>query len=432
MRVAIIAEVYLPKVDGVVHRTLNLINQLTARGDDVMVVCPEADGTGKSPVPVVEFPSFSFPLYPEYRIGLPNRRLVKALDRFAPDVLHYVNPFAFGFRCYDLLHREGFDAPSVFSFHTLYGEFVKQYKLLKPLSYLLWWLMREYHNRADINLTVSNAMQFELVRRGFQKVEHWPPAVDGKLFNPSRRNPEMRARLSRGYPNHPLLLTVSRLAPEKNVGFLAGVLDAFPQACLAVVGDGPHRGELETQFAGRKANFLGYLKGAALAEAYASADAFVYASETETMGNVVLEAMACGCPVIAPNAGGIPSLVQHGTTGLLYESRNLDDAVRVTRQVIEDEAFRTQLGRAARNEVAGWDWVHSIDRVRQVYWDSIDEYRQNSGQVTFRQRLAQTMTFALVAGFKSLSSPPKKVTQRRRRKRRSVARPRLQEVAVTS
>ena len=134
MRVAIIAEVFLPKIDGVVNRTLNLIEQLRARGDDVMVVCPQAEGTRKSPVPVVEFPSFSFPMYPEYRIGLPSRRLVTALDRFAPDVLHYVNPFAFGYRCYDLLHRESFDAPSVFSFHTLYGEFVKQYRLLRPLA----------------------------------------------------------------------------------------------------------------------------------------------------------------------------------------------------------------------------------------------------------------------------------------------------------
>src|SRR5689334_9711228 len=105
MKVAIIAEVFLPKIDGVVNRTLNLIDQLQARGDEVIVVCPQAEGTRRSPVPVVEFPSFSFPMYPEYRIGLPNRRLLKSLDHFRPDVLHYVNPFAFGFRCYDLLYR---------------------------------------------------------------------------------------------------------------------------------------------------------------------------------------------------------------------------------------------------------------------------------------------------------------------------------------
>src|SRR5215472_12447976 len=122
----------------------------------------------------------------------------------------------------------------------------------------------------------------------------------------------MRARLSNGQAHRPLLLTVSRLAPEKNVGFLADVLDRFPDAALAVVGDGPQRSELEQHFAGKNAHFVGYLKGAELAAAYASADAFVYASETETMGNVVLEAMASGCALVAPHAGGIPNLVRPG------------------------------------------------------------------------------------------------------------------------
>ncbi|MBV9126409.1 MAG: glycosyltransferase, partial [Planctomycetes bacterium] len=234
MRIGIIAEVFLPKVDGVVHRTLNLIRQLVRCEDQVMVVCPQAEGCRECPVPVVEFRSFSFPPYPEYRIGLPDRRLAKEVERFAPDVLHYVNPFAFGFRCYDLLQRCGVRVPSVFSFHTLYGEFVKQYKGLKALSKLLWWTMREYHNRADLNLTVSSIMREELVSRGFHRVNFWPPAVDSRLFHPDRKSPSMRDRLAQGHPERPLLLTVSRLAPEKNVGFLADVLRQLPEACLAI------------------------------------------------------------------------------------------------------------------------------------------------------------------------------------------------------
>src|SRR5271163_3507347 len=98
MRVAIIAEVFLPKIDGVVNRTLNLIRQLTKSRDDIMVVCPQAKGCTDCTVQVVDIPSFSFPLYPEYRIGLPDRRLALAINSFQPDVLHYINPFAFGFR----------------------------------------------------------------------------------------------------------------------------------------------------------------------------------------------------------------------------------------------------------------------------------------------------------------------------------------------
>jgi glycosyltransferase involved in cell wall biosynthesis len=402
MRVAIIAEVYLPKVDGVVNRTMNLIRQLVKQ-DDVLVVCPQAEGCKASPVPIVECPSFPFLLYPEYRIALPNQRLVKELHSFAPDVLHFVNPFAFGFRCHDLLQRAGVRIPSVFSFHTLYGEFAKQYKLLKPLSLLLWWLMREYHNRADINLTVSRIMQKELEERGFRRVEFWPPAVDGRLFHPSRKDAEMRARLSKGQTEKQLLLTVSRLAPEKNVGFLADVLDHFPNACLAVVGDGPQRGELERRFAGRDTNFIGYLKGAELAAAYASADAFLYASETETMGNVILEAMACGCAVVAPRAGGIPSLVSHGETAMLFTPGNLQEAVAATQALLSDESFRARMKQAARETVENWDWEHSIDRVRQVYRQAIEQYHPTSVPTTGKQRLAEMVVSGLVFGFRRLS-----------------------------
>lgn len=403
MRISIIAEVFLPKVDGVVNRTMNLIGQLARANDEVLVVCPWAKGDKACPVPVVEFPSFSFPLYPEYRIALPNKRLVKVLDHFAPDVLHYVNPFAFGFRCYDLLHRAGVRVPTVFSFHTLYGEFVKQYKLLKPLSHVLWWFMREYHNQADVNLTVSSIMRDDLAGRGFQGVELWPPAVDSDLFHPSRKSPAMRQRLGNGVTDRPLLLTVSRLAPEKNVGFLADLLDHFPDVSLALVGDGPQRAELERRFAGKNAHFVGYLKGAELAAAYASADAFVYASETETMGNVILEAMACGCPIVAPRAGGIPSLVSPQETGILYTPRNLEDAVGATRAVLSDNAFRSRLSRAAREVVERSSWDNSIARVREVYQQAIREHQDGPAHLNFQQRLAQIVVSSLVFGFRRLS-----------------------------
>jgi glycosyltransferase involved in cell wall biosynthesis len=401
MRIAIVAEVFLPKIDGVVNRTLNLIRHLRRSGDDVLVVCPEARGC-TCPVPLVTIPSFSFPLYPEYRIGLPDRRLPRTLRDFAPDVLHFLNPFAFGFQCHDVLRTARLKVPTVFSFHTLYGEFVKQYRGLGPLSTLLWWLTRAYHNRADLNLTVSALMQDELVRRGFCRVELWPPAVDSDLFHPRRANAAMRARLTRGRPDRPLLLTVSRLAPEKNVGFLADLIRAVPEACLAVVGDGPERAALEARFAGTDTHFVGYLQGEELAAAYACADAFVYASETETMGNVVLEAMACGRAVVAPRSGGIPNLLTHGTSGYLYTPRNLPEAVTLSRQLLADEATRARLGQAARQAIEERDWEQSIGRVRQVYAEAIRSGRTGQERWTWSDRLAQAATKVLVSAFRTV------------------------------
>jgi glycosyltransferase involved in cell wall biosynthesis len=414
MRVAIIAEVFLPKIDGVVNRTLNLIRHLRQAGDEVMVICPRARGCTASPAQVVHFPSFSFPLYPEYRIGLPNRRLVEEINEFKPAVLHYMNPFAFGFQCHDVLRKAGVHLPSVFSFHTLYGEFVKKYKALKPLSNVLWWLTREYHNRADINMTVSTPMQEDLIQRGFRRVELWPPAVDSDLFHPTRHNRRMRARLSNGRPERPLLLTVSRLAPEKNVGFLADVLAEVPGACLSIVGDGPYRPELERRFDGTDTHFVGYLKGEELAQAYASADAFLYASETETMGNVILEAMASGCAAVAPNAGGIPSLLAHGKTGFLYQPGDLKSAVGCTRLLLGDKEVRARLGRAARADVEERNWAHSIGRVREVYAEAVRDWRAPTAVWTWQRRVAQATTVALVSVFQLLASK-KRVARRRLR-----------------
>ena len=403
MRILIVAEVYLPKVDGVVIRTMNLIKRLQEQGDEVLVVCPATDEGRESPVPVAEFRSFPFPAYPEYRIGIPDERLIGVIREFAPDVLHYLNPFAFGFRCHDVVRKANLDIPGVFSFHTLYGEYVKQYPFLGSLSPLLWWLTRSYHNRADVNLTVSSVMKDELAGRGFDRVELWPPAVDSSLFKPEQGSAEMRNRLSAGHPEAPLLITVSRLAPEKNVAFLAGVMRQVPQARLAVVGDGPQRQELERTFQGTNTTFVGYLKGQELATAYASSDAFVYASETETMGNVILEAMASGLGVVAPRAGGIPSLVNEGESGLLFEPGDLPAATAQITSLLNDERLRDQMGGAAREHVAHWSWENGADIVRSYYREAIDSHRRLTDQMAATSRLAPLAISGMVSFFRALA-----------------------------
>jgi glycosyltransferase involved in cell wall biosynthesis len=225
----------------------------------------------------------------------------------------------------------------------------------------------------------------------------------------------MRARLTGDRPNRPLLLTVSRLAPEKNVGFLAGLIQQFPEACLAIVGDGPQRAELERMFNGLDVRFLGYLRGEELAAAYASADAFVYASETETMGNVVLEAMACGSAVVAPRAGGIPNLFSHGTSGFLFQPRDLADASHWTRMVLENEGLRTQVGQAARQAVEERNWEQSVNRVRQIYTAAIQRAYRPAIRWTVQQRLAQATTLVLVSAFRSMAAARKPHRPRARR-----------------
>ena len=415
LRVAVVAEVYLPKVDGVVMRTVRLLRELKRRGDEVLVLTPPARpprdpaaavGTDDNPARVAECRrAFPFPAYPEYRIGLPDGGVATAVRDFAPDVVHFVNPFAFGFRVHDLLLGSGVDAPTLFSFHTLYGEFVRRYgPPLSGLAPVLWWLTKSYHNRADANLTVSAATRDDLSNRGFQRVGLWRPAVDASLYRPAARDDALRAEHGAG-PGRPLLLTVSRLAPEKNVGLLAGVLDRLPAAGvggakLLIVGDGPARPALEKRFAGRDVAFLGYRTGAALARAYASADAFVYASETETMGNVVLEAMAAGCPVVAPRAGGIPSVVDAGRTGLLYEPGDAAACAAAVGRVLNDADTRASLIENGLSHTAGLTWAAAAGGVRDDYLRVIAarETAPGRGPAPRRARLAAA---ALVAAFRA-------------------------------
>jgi len=406
MRIAIVAEVFLPKIDGVVGRTVNLIQQLLANGDAVIIVCPKVSENRNSPVPLIEFPSFPCASYPEYAIGLPDHRLIYELKAFRPDVVHFLNPFAFGFQCYDLLCRSDLQVPVLFSFHTLYGEFVKQYRGLGVLSRLLWWLMKSYHNTAGRNLTVSAFMAEDLQKRGFERIALWPPAVDTTLYSPERNSASMRRRLSGNHPESPLLLTVSRLASEKNVSFLTEVLERVPEATLAIVGGGPQREELERRFSRYKAHFVGYLRGEELASAYASADAFVYASNTETMGNVILEAMASGLPVIAAKAGGVTSLIQHGIDGFLFTPRNAAEASQYVREIIESPQRHDQLSAAALTSVQTRTWRNSGNEVRSQYQQVIREFvKQAPSQlVSRRPGVAATLsTRALVRMFQLLA-----------------------------
>jgi glycosyltransferase involved in cell wall biosynthesis len=404
MRIVIVAEVFLPKVDGVVIRTMNLIRHLLDQGDEILVVTPYVENRGECPVRVVDFPSFPFVAYPEYRIGLPDQRLVTTIRDFQPDLVHYLNPFAFGFRCFDILETAGLRPPALFSFHTLYGEFVKRYAIVRPLSGMLWWLMRDYHNMADRNLTVSAIMQHELAAKGFERVELWPPAVDCELYHPHRANPAMRDRLTCGHSADRLLVTVSRLAPEKNVSFLLDVIRKIPNTRLAIIGDGPERAELERRFGGTNTAFFGYMKGEELATAYASADAFVYASETETMGNVVLEAMASGLGVVVPRAGGIPSLVANEETGLLYTPRDAHAAVSAILRLFDDEEFRRRVSQTARGTVECWGWNRSIHRVREHYVETIGQC-QSGAKVAVRKRwLGPVLVRSLVWAFRIVAA----------------------------
>ena len=151
------------------------------------------------------------------------------------------------------------------------------------------------------------------------------------------------------------------------------MLEALPDTRFALVGDGPHRQQLERHFEGTATTFVGYLAGEELAGAYASGDAFLFPSSTETLGLVLLEAMAAGCPVVGANRGGIPDIITDGINGCLYEPDGADGGaaslISATRKLLGNDLERQALRKAARSEAERWGWAGATEQLRGYYRD---------------------------------------------------------------
>jgi glycosyltransferase involved in cell wall biosynthesis len=259
----------------------------------------------------------------------------------------------------------------VASYHTHLPKYLEHYGMgmLEPL---LWELLKAAHNQAVLNLCTSTAMVQELSDKGIQHTALWQRGVDTELFRPELRSPAMRERLLNGRSDTgQLLLYIGRLSAEKQIERIRPVLDAMPDARLALVGDGPYRQQLESLFAGSATHFVGYLAGEELASAYASGDAFLFPSSTETLGLVLLEAMAAGCPCVAANRGGIPDIVSDGINGCLYEPDGPDGGAgsltAATQRLLADRSQHQQLRLAARSEAERWGWAGATEQLRGYY-----------------------------------------------------------------
>jgi glycosyltransferase involved in cell wall biosynthesis len=369
LKIAFFTETFLPKVDGIVTRLTKTVQHLVAAGDEVLIVCPEGAPDSYMGARVVGVPAMPLPLYPELKLALPRPAVAEALEAFDPHLVHVVNPAVLGLGGIWLAKTKGF--PLVASYHTHLPKYLEHYGMgmLEPL---LWELLKAAHNQARLNLCTSTAMVQELSEKGIQHTDLWQRGVDTDLFRPSLRSDAARRTLLGGHSDTgKLLLYIGRLSAEKQIERIRPVLEAMPDARLALVGDGPHRQQLEAQFSGLPVTFVGYLAGEELAAAYASGDAFVFPSSTETLGLVLLEAMAAGCPVVGANRGGIPDIVSDGVNGCLYEPDGPDGGAAsltaAVQRLLGNPAERQSLRQAARAEAECWGWAGATDQLRGFY-----------------------------------------------------------------
>ncbi len=363
MRVAIVAESFLPNVNGVTNSVLRVIEHLRRTGHEVLVIAPDtprgepAADRVHDGVRVHRVPSKMFPKVTSLPLGVPRPRMVGVLRGFEPDVVHLASPALLGWGGVHAARYLGI--PTVAVFQTDVAGFAESYGI-GMLSRASWAWTRRLHSKADRTLAPSTSAMENLAAHRIPRVHKWGRGVDITGFAPSARDEQLHRHWSPD--GRPVVGFVGRLAPEKHVERLAG-LAGRDDVQVVVVGDGVDRAKLQTLMP--SAVFTGALYGADLATAYASMDVFVHPGEHETFCQAVQEAMASGLPVIAPDAGGPRDLVAPMHTGMLLPVNGFESSLPQAVDHLLSERPRYSV--AARRSVLGRTWPAVCDQLLEHY-----------------------------------------------------------------
>lgn len=368
MRVAVVTESFLPQVNGVSHTVQRTVEHLTALGHQALVVAP-GDGpdhhrTGHGTVPVVRVRSVALPGYRSFPVGVPDRAVERALADFDADLVHLASPISLGAVGLRAARRLGL--PTVAVYQTDVSGFARQYGV-RATPVLDRWVAR-LHRRADRTLVPSSASHQQLARYGVPHLHRWGRGVALEQLGPQHRDDELREEWGVDEDRRVVVGYVGRLAAEKQVHRLTALAD-LPGVRLVVVGDGPRRAALERRLP--QAIFTGMLRGTELAAAFASLDVFVHTGDAETFCQTVQEAQASAVAAVAPASGGPLDLIDHGTTGLLFDPTDPGAMRASVSRLVEDPGLRADLAAAGRRRVATRTWRAVVSELVDVHYAAV-------------------------------------------------------------
>ena len=353
MRIGIVTETYPPEINGVALTVHSLAAGLAARGHTVELIRPrQAEPFRDEPgIFAVEMRGAALPRYPGLRFGLPaGRALRQRWSRLRPDAIYVATEGPLGWSAVRAANHLGI--PAATGFHTRFDAYANHYGV-GFLTPIVRGYLRRFHRRAAATLVPTEALSNELVALGVDSVRLLRRAVDTQLFHPRQRDASLRA--SWGVDgNTPVVLYVGRIAPEKNLDLAVRAFRAIqrevPKARYVWVGDGPSRAALEA--AHPDFIFAGVQRGDALARHYASADLFPFPSLSETFGNVILEALAAGLPVVAYEEGAAREHLVSGTNGYRIASGDERAFIEATATLAANASLIRHMGRAAQASIA--------------------------------------------------------------------------------
>lgn len=343
--------------DGVALTLNRLVSFLTGQGVEVLVVAPVAKAAAFAHAgEIAAAPSAPIPFRSEYRLALGlTPTLRRRLEAFDPDLVHIATPDLLGHQALAFAQASG--RPAVASYHTRYEAYLKDYGL-DFLKDFVTHRIRRFYGAFDEVYAPSASMIEALIADGFAPNIHlWSRGVDTARFDPARRSGAVRARLGADEAT-PVIAFAGRVVREKRLDILIEVFARLEGAHIphraVIIGEGPDRAMLQRRLAG--AAFPGFLTGTDLPEAYASADIFLFPSDTETFGAVTLEAMASGLPAVCADATGSRSLVADGVTGFLAPAGDAQAFFAAVARLARDPALRTAMGAAARARSLAFSW----------------------------------------------------------------------------
>jgi glycosyltransferase involved in cell wall biosynthesis len=367
--ICIVTETYPPEINGVAFTLARLVDGLRARGHVVSVVRPRqpaVDGVRRrADVGLALVPGLPVPGYRQVRLGWPAGRVLR--DRWTerrPDVVYVATEGPLGWSALRIARRLAI--PLFSGFHTNFHGYARHYGAgwLWPL--VLRYL-RRFHNRTLGTLVPSPGLRRQLHAAGFTNLSVLARGVDSRLFTPRRRSEALRQAWGAAAGDL-VVLYVGRLAPEKNVPLVIEAYRAMQRVSgslrCVIVGDGPSRAALEA--AHPDLRFCGVQTGEHLAAHYASADVFLFPSETETFGNVTLEAMASGLAVVAYDYAAAHMHIRHGERGVLVPYGDVGAFIEAAVALARSPQVGRETGARARVYAAGVDWSTIVERFEKL------------------------------------------------------------------
>jgi glycosyltransferase involved in cell wall biosynthesis len=377
MRVAIITENFLPKLDGVTRTLARLLEYLQDHGHKVLLLGPESGMEEYAGAEIVGTAGVPFPFYPELKFNFFRPLFLRRLSEFQPDVVHLVDPVILG--AAGLAAARVLGKPLISSYHTNLAAYCGHFGFTL-LAQPMWFYNRLIHNQCTLTFCPSPSTASMLRAQGFQRVRIWPRGVDTSSFGPEHRDMNKRSAWLHA-EEKVVLLYAGRVSWEKNLRLLIQAYQEMDHSrChLVIVGDGPALREMKQELDGLPATFTGYLQGAELASAYASADYFAFPSKTETFGQVVLEAMASGLPVVGLQAEGVCDIVEDGKTGFLLDIEHTPEQEQPAAYrelltcLIEKHELRQRMGLAARQTATRRTWDEAMKSILTGYQEVLEQ-----------------------------------------------------------